>query len=155
MNEELHDEVARVVAATRFPFKGQADWPADYVTHVNAGAPKRAIPTPDGPLYPDIVVVDGNDRVREIGEVELAVDEGCAARWRRGSAAADDDTDSGARHFFVYVPAGLEEAAKRVLDAHGISYAGVRGWRADGGFIEVLPFITTGEAKDHVATRSA
>ncbi|WGF87912.1 hypothetical protein [Marinivivus vitaminiproducens] len=155
-SSELHDRIARAVAATRFPFKGQVDWPADYVTIVNAGSPVRAIPVPSGEHFPDIVIVNGEGDTREIGEIEMAASESSASYWRESSLAADNETDSGERHFFVYVPAGEEEAAKAILDAHGISYAGVRGWAvAEDGAIEIVPFVTTGEAKDHQVTRAA
>lgn len=156
LSDALHDRLAQMIARTRFPFEGQSDWPTDYVTIVNADAKTRAIPGPNGPHFPDIIIVDGNDEVREVGEVELAADVACVPIWRAGSAAADDHTDSGDKHFFVYVPAGQETLAKSILDDHGISYAGVRGWIAnDDGSLEIVPFVTPGEAKDHKPTRSA
>ncbi len=156
MSKDLHDRLARMIAKTRFPFADQVDWPKDYVTMVNVDGPERAIPGPDGEHYPDIVIVDGKDQVREVGEVELAADEACLPIWQAGSEAADDHTDSGDKHFFVYVPAGEEAKAKDLLERHGISYAGVRGWAvADDGALEIVPFVTPGEAKDHKPTRAA
>ena len=155
MSDDLHDRLAKKIARTRFPYTDQIDWPADYVTIVNVDTGTRAVPGPNGPHFPDIVIVDGNDEVREVGEVELTADVGCVPILRAGSAAADDHTESGEKHFFVYVPAGQETLAKAILDDHGISYAGVRGWRAhDDGSLEIVPFVTTGEAKDHKPTRS-
>ena len=145
-----HDRVAAHVAATRFPFPGQPDWPADYRTVVNVPEPRQVIPGPDGPLCPDIVVLDGTGRVREVGEVETEVDPARVERWRAGSLAADERTETGVRHFFVYVPAGLEAAARALLDGNGVSYAGLRAYRVepDGG-IAIVPVVTPGGPKDH------
>ena len=148
--ESEHDHVAAHVAATRFPFPGQADWPADYRTVVNAPTPREAIPGPDGPLYPDIVVLDGSARVREVGEVETEVGPACVARWAACAAAADDRTETGVRHFFLYVPAGLESAARALLEQGGVSYAGLRVYRVGtDGRIAIVPVVTPGGPKDH------
>jgi hypothetical protein len=153
-DETLHDRLVRLIAATRFPFPDQTDWPADYVT-LAAPDGGHAIEGPDGPHVPDVVVRDGTGAVREVGEVELTLDPARLQVWRAGSLAADDHTDSGARHFFVYVPYGSEAAARDLLEGAGISYAGVRGWRATGdGGLEIVPFTTPGESKDHRVTRS-
>jgi hypothetical protein len=145
-----HDRVAEHVAATRFPFPGQPDWPADYRTIVNVSERQQAIPGPDGPLYPDIVVVDRSGHVREVGEVETDVDPAMVERWRAGSAAADDRTETGVRHFFVYVPVGLEAAARELLEGNGVSYAGLRAYRVDaGGGFAIVPVVTPAGPKDH------
>ena len=145
-----HDRVAAHVAATRFPFPGQVDWPADYRTVVNVPEPSAAIPGPDGPLYPDIVILDGSGRVREVGEVETEVDPRRVERWRAGSLAADDRTETGVRHFFLYVPEGAEAAARELLDGNAVSSAGLRAYRvaSDGG-VAILPVVTPGGPKDH------
>ena len=150
MPDDPHDAVVAHVARTRFPFPGQTTWPADYVTLTNVPERHRGIPTSEGEHYPDIVIVDGRGHPREIGEVEMTVDASRVARLRAGSEAADDHTPTGVRHFFLYVPAGLERAAQALLEANGISYAGVRGFsvRADGA-ITVTPFVTKGDAYDH------
>jgi hypothetical protein len=150
MSLSPHDAVVAHVAGTRFPFPGQTTWPADYVTFVNAPTPKRAIAVDGRDYYPDIVIVDGTGRVREIGEVEMSVDSQAVARLKATSEAADTDTPTAVRHFFLYVPAGSEAAGQVLLDGAGISYAGVRGFAigADGK-IEIRPFVTTGDQYDH------
>ncbi|HUZ01309.1 MAG TPA: hypothetical protein VMU89_13245 [Thermomicrobiaceae bacterium] len=145
-----HDRVAAHVAATRFPFPGQVDWPVDYRTIVNVPEPLAAIPGPNGSLYPDIVILDGTGRVREVGEVEPELGQDCVARWLAGSASADDRTETGVRHFFVYVPEGLESAARTLLDEGGVSYAGLRTYRVEAdGEVTIVPVMTPGGTKDH------
>lgn len=148
--QSRHDEVVRHIAATRFPFPNQQDWPADYVTVVNAGTKARAVATALGEVYPDIVIVDGAGAVREMGEVETDVSPEMAEKWQAYSAAVPIHPDTGVRHLFVYVPAGQEEATKAMLEAHGISYSGLRGYRfeADGG-IRIVPHTTPGAPQDH------
>ena len=150
MSSAIHDAVVTHVARTRFPFAGQTTWPADYVTLINVPAPQRGIETGGGLHYPDIVIVDGRGRTREIGEVEMTVDPAAIAHLRAGSEAADDDTPTRVRHFFLYVPAGMESAAQDMLDRHSISYAGVRGFVLDAeGTIRIVPFVTKGDPYDH------
>jgi hypothetical protein len=150
MANSPHDDVVAHIARTRFPFPDQTTWPADYVTLTNAPHRRRAIPSPSGEYFPDIVIVDSRDRTREIGEVEMTVEPAAVTHLRAGSDAADDDTSTGVKHFFVYVPVGLEEAAQRLLEENAISYAGVRGFAVgDDGTISIVPFVTPGDPYDH------
>lgn len=151
--DETHDRVVQVVAATRFPFPGQADWPDDYVTLTSADGPTRRIALEDGEeIFPDIVIVDGTDTIREIGEVEsdLSDDDALGRKWQVCSLACDTRTETGVRHFFVYVPEGLEQRAQALLAAQGISYAGLRSYRIEsGGQVAISPITTPGGSKDH------
>lgn len=150
MSNSLHDSVVIHVARTRFPFAGQTTWPADYVTLVNVPTRKRGIPTPAGEHFPDIVIVNAQGEVREVGEVELSVVPEAAAHLRAASESTDNLTPTGVKHFFVYVPAGLEAAAQALLEDNGISYAGVRGFTlGEGGAITIIPFVTKGDGYDH------
>jgi hypothetical protein len=146
-----HDRAVRFIAANRFPFPGQTDWLPDNVTLTNESRPVRGIETPGGAHYPDIVILSGTGAIREVAEVETEVTDDRARIWRLGSLAADTKTRTGVRHFFVYVPAGLEDEALRLLERHGISYAGVRTWTVGAdGLIRVVPVRTPGDPKDHV-----
>ena len=148
---DAHDRVVRFVARSRFPFPGQADWPADNVTLTNETSRQRGIDTPEGTHYPDIVVVARGGALREVAEVETELTAETAKVWAWGSAAADTKTKTGVRHFFVYVPEGEADAARELLDRHAISHAGLRTWRIDAaGQIHIVPVLTTGDAKDHV-----
>ena len=145
-----HDRVVRFIAASRFPFPGQTDWPADNRTVTNETDRRVGVASPDGTHYPDIVIVSTAGEVREVAEVETEVGEAQLRIWGWGSAAADSKTKTGVKHFFVYVPRGLEFKAKDLLDRHAISYAGVRGWEVDAtGRIRIVPLVTTGDPKDH------
>jgi hypothetical protein len=153
MSENLHDRVVGFVAHTRFPFAGQTTWPADYVTLTNAPARRRSIAVANGEHFPDIVIVDGRGRVREIGEIEMTLSADAVPHLRAGSEAADADTPTGVRHFFLYVPAGVEQAAQKLLEDNKISYAGVRGFTVNpDNTVTIVPFVTKGDPYDHQVT---
>jgi hypothetical protein len=153
MAESLHDRVVEFVARTRFPFAGQTTWPADYVTLTNVPARRRSITGVNGEHFPDIVIVDGAGRVREIGEIEMTVSADAVPHLRAGSEAADADTPTGVRHFFLYVPAGMEQAAQKLLEDNKISYAGVRGFTVNPeNTVTIVPFVTKGDPYDHQIT---
>lgn len=151
--DETHDRVVQVVAATRFPFPGQPDWPADYVTLASSEGPTRSIALEGGEeIFPDIVIVDGADAIREIGEVETDLSDGdvLGRKWQACSLACDTRTETGVRHFFVYVPDGSEQRAQALLVAQGISYAGLRSYRIEpGGQVAIRPITSPGGSKDH------
>lgn len=145
-----HDAVVRHVARTRFPFHDQTDWPADYVTLINVDRPTRSIPFEGAEHFPDIVIVNTKGEVREIGEVVETLDDAPMAAWRTCSLTADNLTETGERHFFLYVPAGQEDAAVALLDRYEISFAGVRGYAVDAaGAVAIVPHVTRGDSKDH------
>ena len=153
MSDNPHDHVVTVIARTRFPFPGQTTWAADYVTLTNVPERQRAIPTPAGDHYPDIVIHDGTGRIREIGEVEMTVSVESLPYLRAGSMIADVDTSAKVRHFFLYFPSGLDVQAQSLLDDNGISYAGVRGFTVgDDGSVGIVPFVTPGDEYDHQVT---
>ena len=144
-----HAAVVRYIAANRFPFPGQQTWPADYVTFTNESGQNQAVATADGAMYPDIVVLDGSGRVREAGMVETDVSVERARRWAAVAPACDDHTKTGVRHFFVYVPAGLEHAALDLLRRHDVSFAGLRTYAVEGERITITPVVTPGDPQDH------
>jgi hypothetical protein len=141
------------IAKTRFPFPGQKTWASDYQTLTNVPVCRRGIETPSGEHFPDIVIVDGTGRVREIGEVEMNVSDRSIATLKATSDATDNDTPTKVRHFFLYVPVGHEAAAQALLETNGISYAGLRGFQVAGnGQIKIIPFVTPGDSYDHQVT---
>lgn len=153
-SDDTHDHVVNAIAGSRFPFPGQTTWPADYVTLTNVPARHRSVAVDGGEHYPDIVILDGTGRIRETGEVEMTLDPAKVPLWRAGSLAADDDTSAKVRHFFFYVPAGMEEAARALLDGNAISYAGVRGFTVipSSGLVKIVPYVTPGDEYDHQIT---
>jgi len=145
-----HDAVVRHIAGARFPFPDQQDWPADYRTVVNAGNPTTSIDTPDGLAYPDIVIVNDDREIREMGEVETEITSDLVGKWQAYSEAVPIDGETGVRPLFVYVPDGQEETARALLQENGISFAGVRAYRVENdGRIRIIPYVTPGAAKDH------
>jgi hypothetical protein len=153
MIENVHDAVVNYIAKTRFPFPGQKTWAADYRTLTNVPDQKRGIQTTSGERFPDIVIVDGAGRVRELGEVEMNVSDISAATLKATSETADTDTPTNVRHFFLYVPVGQEAAAQTLLETSGVSYAGLRGFQVSGnGQIKIIPFVTPGDSYDHQVT---
>ncbi len=147
--EKIKRRVTRIIAATRFPFVDQEDWPDDYVTITNDSEGRWGIEAPWGAVYPSIVIVDEEGRMREVGEVETqgTVTEAQVAKWRLLS----ERTGMGRRtkKFFLYVPEGKEREAERLLEENGISYAGLRTWAIKGGDLVVTPIKTPDEPKDH------
>jgi hypothetical protein len=151
-----HDRAVRFIAASRFPFPGQTDWPLDNLTLTNETERKQGIAGPAGTHYPDIVIVSKAGQIREVAEIEIEVGPARARIWAASSAASDNGTKTGVKHFFVYVPPGEEQNAIALLDGNQISYAGVRTWSVDAaGRIRIVPVVTTGDPKDHQESVSA
>ncbi len=150
MTQDVHDQVALYISRTRYPFPGQQDWPEGYYAICNTLEPRRGIETPDGGIYyPDIIIVSPEDVVREVGEVEMTLDPSKIEMLRLGSETADDRTPTKVRHFFLYVPMGLEAEAKAMLEEAGISYAGVRGFEQTEAGFRIVPYHTAGDPYDH------
>lgn len=149
MTSAEHDLAVRYIAANRFPFPDQTDWPADYTTLTNADRRVRSIPDGDGEHFPDIVILNERGEPCRLGEVEAVVDAAAIARWRLCSDAADTLNETGVKNLFVYVPAGLGEAALKALDDNGISFAGLREITVDGEKVRIAPFLTRGDRYDH------
>ena len=145
--EVLRRRAIRIIAATRFPFVDQDDWPDDYTTITNESETGCGIESPWGMVYPSIVVVNGENRVREVGEVETEVTKAQVAKWRLLSKR----TGMGRRtkKFFLYVPEGKEAEAERLLEENQISYAGLRTWAVKHGNLVVTPIKTPDDPKDH------
>ena len=64
LTQDQHDRAVRFIAANRYPFPDQPhpSWPLHYRTWVNTAThPRRSIETPDGPHFPDIMIVDGEN----------------------------------------------------------------------------------------------
>ena len=153
MSKDTHDLVVNYIAKYRFPFPGQTTWPDGYVTTTNAPDRKAAIQTPAGEHYPDIVITDRTGRVRELGEVEMNIGPEALPYLKAGSELTDNDTPTHVKHFFVYVPAGQEDVAQKLLEDNGISYAGVRGFTVNAdGTVKVVPSVTKGDQYDHQIT---
>ncbi|MCX6648062.1 MAG: hypothetical protein NTV61_01555 [Candidatus Bathyarchaeota archaeon] len=144
----LRDRIARIIAATRFPFVDQTTWDEDRKTLVNTRSEKPyPIEGPRGKVYPSVVVLNPDGAVREIGEVEMEFKPSLAAKWRLLS----EKTGMGERYkkLFVYVPAGDGEKARRLLEENGIEYAGLREWSIEGGALVTRPVVTPDMDYDH------
>jgi len=141
--------VIDVIAKNRFPFPGQTDWPAGYRTVVNGRHRTISIPGPDGPHWPDIVILDEAGAPVRFGEVERMIDAAAVARWALSSRAADAMNETGVQNLFVYVPAGQAGDALEALDRHGISFAGLREYEVDGSEVRIRPIVTRGDRYDH------
>ena len=146
----LKGRIARVIAATRFPFVGQDDWDESRKTIVNDYKNKEwFFHTPDGPLYPSVVVLNADGTIRECGEVETSPEftEEHVQKWRTMS----EETGMGVTYkkFFLYVPEGSEKEAEKLLEENGIQYAGLRTWGLDNWNLVLKPYKTPDMAKDH------
>lgn len=144
----LRDRIARIIAATRFPFVDQTTWDEDRKTLINTRIDKaHPLEGPNGKVYPSIIVLNPDGEVREIGEVEMEVKPSLVAKWRLLS----EMTGMGEKHkkLFVYVPAGEGEKARRLLEENGIEYAGLREWSIEGGSLITRPLVTPDMEYDH------
>ena len=146
----LKGRIARIIAATRFPFVDQEDWDESRITIVNDYRTRAwALSTPGGDLYPSIVVLNGDGSIRECGEVETAA----TFKWETVEkwAAMSRHTGMGEKFkkLFLYVPEGSEKEAERLLDDAKIEYAGLRTWAIKGGNLVLKPIRTPDMAKDH------
>ncbi len=128
---KLKNRIARIIAATRFPFVDQENWSDGNTTTVNDETRRYGVKWEKGVLYPSIVVANPDDSIREFGLVEGAEDisEGSLERWK----ALSDVAPYGRLHkkMFLYVPEGYEERTLSLLEGNGIDYDGIRGYRVE------------------------
>jgi hypothetical protein len=146
----LKGRIARVIAATRFPFVGQDDWDETRTTIANDYRNKQwAFETPDGPLYPSVAVLNADGTIRECGLVETSTEFNGedVKKWKTLS----EMTGMGITYkkFFLYVPEGSEEKAEKLLDDNAVQYAGLRTWSLDNWNLVLKPYKTPDMAKDH------
>lgn len=149
MHSEEHERVVHFVAANRFPFPGQSDWPKGYRTLTNGNERRHPIAGPDGPHWPDIVILNEKGEPCRLGEVEDKVDDGAIARWKLCSSTADSMNETGVKNLFVYVRKGLAPEALSALDRNAISFAGLREYEVKGDDVKVTPCLTRGDRYDH------
>ena len=150
--ETLRNRVARIIAATRFPFVDQEDWGEGYATIVNDEAKRRGIDTEDAVVYPSIVIVKPDGRIQEVADVALAkeVAPSSVDRWRLLSEKAGVGEKE--KKFFLYVPPKSEEKALKLLENNKISYAGLRVYKINNGILSVTPIKTPDSEYDHRRT---
>lgn len=146
----LKGRIARVIAATRFPFVGQDDWDESRTTIANDYRNLEwAFETPDGPLYPSVAVLNADGTIRECGEIQILPEftDADVRKWKTMS----EMTGMGVtfKKFFLYVPEGSEVEAERLLEENSVQYAGLRTWSLDNWNLVLKPYKTPDMAKDH------
>jgi hypothetical protein len=129
-----HDIMAKYVAMTQFPFPDQNSnpevtkvfgiWPHDFKTIVNVENKRRAVESGSKIWYPDIVIVDGKNKVREIGEIEIEEDitPGVLEKWKLYSAAVSLGA-KGYPKLHLYVPKSREREVRNILRESGLRIA--------------------------------
>lgn len=140
--KKAHDLAVRYIAATRFPFPGQKDWPKNYRTVTNEESPRVGIKSDQGFIYPDIVVVDDAGAIRELGEVEMedSVGPDQVGKWSLYSRSTGMGKIT--KKFFLYVPEGKEEDVERLLRENRIEFAGLRTYSVSkDGKVSVRPVV--------------
>lgn len=66
--EVLRARIARIIAATRYPFVDQTDWIETNTVIANVGRSKTwSFHTPHGEVFPSIVALQDDGSVREFG----------------------------------------------------------------------------------------
>ena len=146
--EVLRDRIARIIAATRFPFIDQTTWDENLHTLVNTRSEKAyAVEDPRDKVYPSIVVLNSDGTIREVGEVEMEVEPGLVPKWRLLS----EKTGMGEKYrkLFIYVPRGEGDKARRLLEENIIDYAGLREWSIEEGTLVTRPVVTPDMEYDH------
>lgn len=144
----LRDRIAKIIAATRFPFVDQTTWDEERKTLVNTRKEKICpIEGPKGRVFPSIVVLNPDGKVREIGVIEMEMKPSLVAKWRLLS----EKTGMGEKFkkLFVYVPAGEGEKARKLLEDNKIDYAGLREWSIEEGALVTRPVVTPDMEYDH------
>ena len=119
--EVLRDRIARIIAATRYPFVDQKNWDEDRTVIINPmGGEAWGVEGPEGLVYPSVVVLNPDGSVRELGEVEMgdSVTNAQVPKWR-------------------------------FLEENHIEYAGLRAWSIRDGVLMVRPVKTPDMAEDH------
>jgi hypothetical protein len=149
---KLKNRIARIIAATRFPFVDQENWSEGNKTTVNDETLRYGIKWGEGVLYPSIVVANPDGSIREFGLVEGAEDisEGSLERWRALSEVAPYGREH--KKLFLYVPEGLEERTMSLLEGNDIDYDGIRGYSVENQSLRILPFKTRNDEYDHAVT---
>jgi hypothetical protein len=145
----LLNRIARTIAATRFPFIDQENWPEGTKTIVNDETKRFGIRWEGGVLYPSIVVLNATGGIREFGVVEPAeaLDEGSVPRWKALSDCAPRGREY--KKLFLYVPHGHEEKTLKLLEDNGVDYDGIRGYGVVDGRLKITPYKTRNDAYDH------
>jgi hypothetical protein len=94
---------------------------------VNIDRKQRAIQFGNKTWYPDIVVVNDKNEVRELCEVEMEedIEPGILEKWK-GYAAAASIGGHGYPKLFLYLPASKLTEAKKILEESNLRYAGLR-----------------------------
>lgn len=149
MQTNDQDRVIQFIAQNRFPFPGQTDWPEGYRTLTNGATRSHPVEGPDGPHWPDIVILNEKDEPCRLGEVEDRIDEAAIARWKLCADVADTMNETGVKNLFVYVRKGLAKEALDALDRNAISFAGLREYEIAGDQVKVTPYLTRGDRYDH------
>jgi hypothetical protein len=150
--EIMRHRIARIIAATRFPFVDQDTWPSGQQTIVNDEIKRYAISTDLGVLYPNIVIANPDGTIREIGVVESREDisEYSVPRWKALSKAAPIGREF--KKLFLYVPDGAEEKTKKLLEEYGINYDGIRSYSVTKQTLKIVPHVTRNDEYDHTVT---
>jgi hypothetical protein len=124
--EQLAGAVAEI-AAMRFNYPTPEH--ASYRTHTNVPEETMLVQVGEEKIAPDIVVVErlntGDTRLVMTAAVATheMVNDGEAKRtWARLASIPD-------QAFYLYVPVGYGQAAKKICGRLKIEYAGVRTWR--------------------------
>ena len=146
------NRIARIIAATRFPFVDQETWEEGLQTIVNDEVKRYAISTEVGTLYPNIVIANPDGSIREIGlvEQEASISEKSIPRWSALSHVAPYGREY--KKLFLYVPEGKEEQTKKFLEENQIDYDGIRGYRVEKQTLKIIPHTTRNDEYDHTVT---
>jgi len=124
------DRAVRAIARRRFSFPSKTH--PDWKTWINTKEEQsKGIKTSGESVHPDIVVVDSKNKAVMVGEIETldTVNENEAEQWARYSSLVTD--------FYLFVPQGFEDQARRLIQEGKIPISGIRIYRFDDSVLQI------------------
>ena len=116
----LHDLLVEAIANRRFRYPNSRHPEWDAFTNTTAERTK-GVDTGDGIVYPDIVVVNSQNRVALLGEVETftSITRNEALQWTEYAGLCSGG-------FYLYVPDGYEDTTIQYIRENNTRIAGLR-----------------------------
>lgn len=118
-----HDRTVAQVARQRFPYPSSRH--PTWKTFLNEPEHTKGVNAQPDAVYPDIVVVDEQNAVMQLGEVEteMTMNEAETEQWKKYYSVCSS--------FYLYVPANLREAAVQLIALRRVQLGSLRLYSYD------------------------